>query len=108
MRMRNYCGLVLYAMRINVELIECDILKFNKLIDARNRANADERVLYMEKATELYQGLPFEDGYYTWSNAIQSNYEYRYVELLDSLIAYYQKNADKQKAGFYEKKLKTI
>ncbi len=95
-------------MRINAELIECDMLEFDKLIDAGNGAYADERVAYMEKAAELYQGALFEDGYYTWANTIQGHYEYRYVELLDSLIAYYQKNADEQKAGFYEKKLQTI
>lgn len=95
-------------MRIDAELIVCDMLEFNKLIDAGNRADADERAVYLEKAAGLYQGLLFEDGYYTWVNTIQGFYEYRYLELLDNLIAYYRKKADEQKAGYYEEKLKTF
>ncbi|HYE11564.1 MAG TPA: response regulator [Patescibacteria group bacterium] len=95
-------------MRINAELIVCDMLEFDKLIDAGNRADADERSVYLEKAAELHHGLLFEDSYYTWVNTIQGYYEYRYVELLDNLIAYYKKKSDEQKAGYYEKKLKAV
>ncbi len=95
-------------MRINMELIVCDILEFDRLIDAGNRADDAERAVCLERAAELYQGLIFEDGYYTWVNTIQGFYEYRYVELLDNLIEYYCKNSDMKKAGYYEQKLKTI
>lgn len=94
-------------MRINTELIVCDMLEFDKMIDAGNR-DADERVVYLEKAEKLYQGLLFEDCYYTWVNTIQGYYEYKYAELLDNLIAYYRKNSNEQKAGYYEEKLKKI
>lgn len=95
-------------MRINAELIKCDMLEFDKLIDAGNRGGSDERAACMEKAAALYQGSLFEDGYYAWADTIQSNYEYRYVELLDILIEYYRKNGDRQKMAFYEEKLRTI
>ena len=95
-------------MRIDPELIVCDMLEFNKLIDAGNKADADIRTAYLEKAAELYQGLPFEDSYYTWVNTIQSNYEYRYLELLNSLIEHYRRNFNRQKADYYENKMKII
>lgn len=95
-------------MRINTEYILCDVLEFNKLIDAGNREGTDERFVYMKKAAELYQGLIFEDRYYNWADTIQGHYEYRYMELLDNLIEHHQNNGNEQKARFYEEKLKTV
>jgi len=95
-------------MRINAALTKCDLLEFNKLLDAGNRADAGDRIACLEKAAELYQGLLLEDSYYAWASTVQGYYEYRYIELLDNLIAYYRKNDDEKKAGFYEEKLKTI
>lgn len=94
-------------MRINTEQIECDLLKFDKLIEAGNSANAGDNAAQMEKAAELYQGLPFEGNYYPWVSIIQGYYEYRYMELLDSLVLYYRKNGNEKKAKYYKEKLKT-
>lgn len=95
-------------MRINKEIISCDLLEFDKLVEAGSKADAGQRVAYLEKAAELYRGTPFEDSYYSWVVTIQANYEYRYVELLGSLIEYHRKNGDIQKAGYYEEKMNEI
>jgi len=94
-------------MRINTEQIECDLLKFDKLIEAGKNENAEDNAAQTEKAAELYQGLPFEENYYPWASIIQGYYEYRYMELLDSLVLYYRKNHNEKKAKYYEEKLKT-
>jgi len=93
-------------MRINTDLIVCDLLEFNRLIDDGNKEDAAQRAVSLEKAAELYQGLPFEDSYYTWVNVIQGYYEYRYVELLESLFVYFQENGNRKKAAYYKEKLK--
>jgi two-component SAPR family response regulator len=95
-------------MRINVDHILCDMLEFDKLLDTGNKAGAGKKAAYLEKAAELYQGLLFEDRYYTWVDTIQGNYEYRYVQLLNSLIEYHRKNGELKKAGYYEEKLNKI
>lgn len=95
-------------MRINVDHISCDMLEFDQLIYAGNKAVAGQMAAYLEKAAEIYQGLLFEDRYYEWVGTIQGSYEYRYVELLNSLIEYHQRNGELQKAGHYEEKLNEI
>ncbi|MPL94267.1 Chemotaxis response regulator protein-glutamate methylesterase [bioreactor metagenome] len=95
-------------MRINMELIVCDMLEFDKLIESANNASAGQRAVTLEKAAELYRGLLFEDSYYTWVVTIQSNYEYRYIELLNYLIDYHLENGEKQKAVYYEEKMNQL
>jgi len=94
-------------MRIDPDFIVCDMLEFDRLIDTGNRADCSNQSVYLEKAAQLYQGLLFEDRYYTWVNTIQGFYEYRYLSLLENLKEYYR-NADLQKAHYYEEKLKII
>lgn len=95
-------------MRINTDLILCDMLEFDKLIDVGNNVEADQKFIFPERAVEVYQGLPFEDSYYPWVYIIQGYYEYKYVELLESLVVHYRKNGNKKKEEYYEEKLKTF
>jgi two-component SAPR family response regulator len=95
-------------MRINIEKILCDMLEFDRLAELGSKAAADQRAVYLEKAEKLYQGPLFEDSYYPWAALIQSNYEYRYVELLNNLAEYHRKNGEGKKADYYADKMNEI
>lgn len=92
-------------MRIDMKHIVCDMVEFAQLIDNGKKSNGLERIAYYEKAGEIYQGTLFEDRYYTWTSMIQGFYEFKYIELITSLIECYKSDGNKQKVVYYQKKL---
>ena len=93
-------------MRINLELVECDLTDFNRLVEGSRKAAASEAASMMEKAVELYQGALFEDGFYSWAEGIQQHYEIIYEELLNRLTDYFKRETNRLKVRYYEEKIR--
>lgn len=89
-------------MRVRVRHMNCDLFEFNRLLEGAAIAHGGERVEFLEKAAALYKGLPFEDSYFGWADAFQANYEYRYMEILDSLVHHFLLAGDERKSKYYQ------
>ncbi len=95
-------------MRIKLEEIECDLVSFDRLVEAGSDLNNPNRISSMEKAAVLYRGILLEDGYYSWSGGFQQQYEITFAELLKSLMEYYEQNKDIGKLKYYEGRFSAI
>lgn len=95
-------------MRIRLEEVDCDLVKFDSLLEACADMSAPNRIELMEKAVGLYQGDLLEDGYYSWTVGFQQKYEIEYVELLKGLTDHFGQKSDSGKKKYYEDKLNTM
>jgi len=95
-------------MRIRLETVECDMLNYDKLVEASKDRNSRNRIYLMEKAAGLYQGSLMEEGYYSWVAGIQQHYDIEYTRLLVDLIDLYKKEKQALKIKYYEEKLKMV
>lgn len=95
-------------MRICLEEIGCDLISFDRLMEASLEMNHPNRIALMEKAVGLYQGALLEDGYYSWVADLQQHYEVAYAELLKGLINYYEKESAIGKLKYYKQKLDAL
>lgn len=94
-------------MRICLDKIDCDIIKFDELIGKCEKIYKDNVVL-AEKAVSLYIGGLFEDNYFEWGVIEQQKYEIAYEELLHQLIKHHKDCNNKEKCKFYNLKLKKL
>ena len=92
-------------MRIRLEAVDCDLISFDRLVEASSNINSPNRITLMEKAVELYQGTLMEDEYYSWVADLQQQYEIVHTELLKELINYYEKEPDIGKLKRYKQRL---
>lgn len=95
-------------MRIRLEEVDCDMVRFDRLVEGCTDSHAANRIELMERAVELYQGALLEDGYYSWTVNFQQKYEIEYSELLQRLMEDYGQRSDIEKVKYYEEKLNAL
>ena len=95
-------------MRIRLEEVDCDLVSFDRLVEAGSDINSQNRIALMEKVVGLYQGALLEDGYYSWAVDFQQKYEIEFAELLKSLIEYYKQQSDTEKMKYHEEKFNRL
>jgi len=94
-------------MRIQTDELECDIIRFDRLVQAIPNADEWKRIKLIEEAVELYQGTLLEDSYYPWAVEHQQKCEMDLFKLLMILREHYQL-IDTEIMKYYEKKLNLI
>lgn len=95
-------------MCLRVEEIDCDMLRFDALIEAWKNSCSEENVIFLETAVETYKGNLLGDVDYTWSLELQQSYEVTLKRLLKQLIEYYSDQKDVTKLKKYIDKLRKI
>lgn len=96
-----YIPLKLYREEIYLEMsqIECDIYNFEFLY---NQGNCIE---HWEKAVKLYNVPLLFENCYEWTEQAEAYYDIRFIDLVQKLIDYYQKQGKSSLVSYYRNKL---
>jgi two-component SAPR family response regulator len=95
-------------MRIRLEETDCDMVSFERLVEASTDTDSSNRIELMESAVRLYKGSFLEDRYYSWAVDFQQKYEVEFTELLKYLIGYFGQQSDTEKMKYYEEKYNAL
>ncbi|SFR68009.1 AfsR/SARP family transcriptional regulator [Anaeromicropila populeti] len=84
---------------LDLSQVECDFLIFESLCKENNC------IAQWEEAVKLYHGPFLFDHYYEWTEQAEAYYDIRYLELIQRLADYYQKQGNAKLVSFYKNKL---
>lgn len=90
-------------IQLDISKIQCDVYLFEQCYQAQltKQHNIEETA----KAVELYAGPLLYEEYYDWSTSMESYYEVRYIQMLESLIAFYKHKNNDTLSYYYRQKL---
>lgn len=94
-------------MRICLDDAWCDLLQFDQLRQKAmdNAETPADRLMFLERAEELYDGDLLADKFYSWVVPLQQKYRIQYEEILQILIERHQAMGNERKARFYQERL---
>lgn len=95
-------------MCLCLEEIDCDLLRFDALIEEWKNSCSGENIHLIEGAVEIYKGNLLENVDYSWSLELQQSYEVILKRILKYLVEYYNGQKDRAKLKKYKDRLREL